>query len=146
MMLLFGSVAGFLLLIVGIFYLLKLFSVTLFHIPGFESFYRLIITVIPYVIFFAGYYYLQSKIGAAQKKGAQIAGKILLITGSLVCFASMIMAILELLKLNSPLLDLFNDNTHYSLIVQILFLFFAAAAIATGDAKEKNWIEKGKSS
>ena len=141
MMLLFGSVAGFLLLIIGIFYLLKLFSVTLFHIPGFESFYRLIITVIPYVIFFAGYYYLQSKIGAAQKKGAQIAGKILLITGSLVCFASMIMAVLD-----SPLLDLFNDNTHYSLIVQILFLFFAAAAIATGDAKEKNWIEKGKSS
>ena len=37
MALLFGAVAGFVLLVVGLFYLLKLFSVTLFYIPGFEN-------------------------------------------------------------------------------------------------------------
>ena len=142
MALLFGAVTGFLLLVVIIFYILKLFSITLFYIPGFENVFQFIIVIIPYMIFFCGYYYMHTKIGSAKTKTAQLSGRILMILGSLVCFASMIMAILVFLKVKNEWVATFNSNSHYSFIAQILFLFATAAMIATGDAKEKNWLER----
>lgn len=142
MALLFGAVAGFVLLVVILFYVLKLFSVTLFYIPGFENVFRFIIVIIPYVIFFCGYYYMHTKIGSTKTKTAQLSGRILMVMGSLVCFASMIMAILVLVKVKSDWVSTFNSNSHYAFIAQILFLFATAAMIATGDPKEKNWMER----
>ena len=142
MALLFGSVTGFILLVVLIFYVLKLCSITLFYIPGFENVFQFIIVIIPYVIFFCGYYYMHTKIGSAKTTTARLSGKILMVLGSLVCFASMIMAILVFLKVRNELVATFNSNSHYSFIAQILFLFATAAMIATGDPKEKNWLER----
>ena len=142
MALIFGAVAGFLLLVVIIFYALKLCSITLFNIPGFEYIFQFIIVIIPYVIFFFGYYYMHTKIGVTKSKSAQIAGRVLMVFGSLLCFASMVMAILILFKVHKEWLIIFNDNSHYAFIAQILLLFATAATIATGDAKEKNWMEK----
>jgi len=142
MALLFGAVAGFVLLVVGLFYLLKLFSVTLFYIPGFENVFQFIIVIIPYVVFFSGYYYMHTKIAAAKTKTAQLTGRILMIFGSLVCMASMIMAILVLIKVKNQWVATFNSNSHYAFIAQIVLLFATAAMIATGDPKEKNWMER----
>ena len=142
MALLFGAVAGFVLLVVIIFYILKLCSITLFHIPGFENVFQFIIITIPYVIFFCGYYYMHTKIGSAKTKTAQMTGRILMIFGSLVCFASMIMAILVFLKVKNEWVATFNIYSHYAFIAQILLLFATAAMIATGDAKEKNWMQR----
>ena len=138
MALLFGAVTGFILLVALIFYILKLCSITLFYIPGFENVFQFIIIIIPYVIFFCGYYYMHKKIGNAKTKTAQVAGRILMVFGSLVCFASMIMAILVFVKVKNDWVASFNSNSHYSFIAQILFLFATAAMIATGDAKEKH--------
>jgi hypothetical protein len=145
MALLFGAVTGFILLVVIIFYILKLCSITLFYIPGFENVFKFIIVIIPYVIFFCGYYYMHTKIGSAKTKTAQMSGRILMVFGSLVCFASMIMAILVFLKVKSEWVSSFNTNSHYAFIAQILLLFATAAMIATGDAKEKNWMERDSS-
>lgn len=145
MALLFGAVAGFVLLAVILFYLLKLFSITLFYIPGFENVFQFIIVIIPYVIFFCGYYYMHTKIGAAKTTTARVTGRILMIFGSLVCFASMIMAILVFIKVKSDWVGVFNSNSHYAFIAQILLLFATAAMIATGDPKEKNWMERDSS-
>ena len=142
MALLFGAVAGFVLLVVGLFYLLKLFSVTLFYIPGFENVFQFIIVIIPYVVFFSGYYYMHTKIAASKTKTAQLTGRILMIFGSLVCMASMIMAILVLIKVKNQWAATFNSNSHYAFIAQIVLLFATAAMIATGDPKEKNWMER----
>jgi glucan phosphoethanolaminetransferase (alkaline phosphatase superfamily) len=142
MALLFGAVTGFILLVVIIFYILKLCSITLFYIPGFENVFQFIIIIIPYVIFFCGYYYMHTKISNAKTTTAQLSGRVLMVFGSLVCFASMIMAILVFLKVKSEWVATFNTNSHYAFIAQILFLFATAAMIATGDAKEKNWMER----
>jgi hypothetical protein len=143
MALLFGAVAGFVLLVVVLFYILKLFSVTLFYIPGFENVFQFIIVIIPYVIFFCGYYYMHTKIASAKTTTAQVTGRILMVFGSLVCFASMLMAIAVFMKVKNEWVATFNVNSHYSFIAQILLLFATAAMIATGDAKEKNWMERG---
>ena len=143
MALLFGAVTGFILLVVIIFYVLKLCSVTLFYIPGFENVFQFIVVIIPYVIFFCGYYYMHTKIAVAKTKSARISGRILMVLGSFVCLASMVMAILVLIKVKSDWVSTFNSNSHYAFIAQILFLFATAAMIATGDPKEKNWLERG---
>jgi len=142
MALLFGAVAGFVLLVVILFYILKLCSITLFNIPGFEYIFQFIIVIIPYVIFFFGYHYMHTKIGGAKSKPAQVAGRILMIFGSLLCFFSMLMALLVLFKVHNEWLVIFNDNSHYAFIAQILLLFATAAMIATGDTKEKNWMDR----
>jgi hypothetical protein len=142
MALLFGAFAGFVLLVVGLFYLLKLFSITLFYIPGFQNVFQFLIVIIPYVVFFSGYYYMHTKIAGAKTKTARLTGRILMIFGSLVCMASMVMAILVLINIKNQWVALFNTNSHYAFIAQIVLLFATAAMIATGDAKEKNWMER----
>lgn len=140
--LLFGALASFILLVVIIFYALKLFSITLFNIPGADNAFQFFVTIIPYLVFFAGYYYLFKKVKGDKSKAAKISGKILMMIGSFLCFVSMLMAILFLFKIKSDWLQIFNDNTHYSLMVQIVMLFLCAMVIASGDPKEKNWMDK----
>lgn len=144
--LLFATLAGFILLVVIIFYTLKLFSITLFNIPGSDTAFQFLVTIVPYAVFFAGYNYLFKKVkGKDKSKASKISGKILLVIGSLLCLASMLMAVLFLFKIKSDWLQIFDDNTHYSLMIQIVMLFLCAIVIASGDPKEKNWMEKTRS-
>ena len=142
MTLLIGGFIGFILLVVTIFYILKLFSVTLFNIPGFESFFSFVILIIPYTVFFAGYYYLHKKIPLSTSKFSRILARLLLITGSLICFISIFLLSLKFFGLRKIWLNNFDENSHFVLVSQILFLFITAAVIASGDAKEKNWMDK----
>lgn len=141
--LLFATLAGFILLVVILFYALKLFSITLFHIPGSDIAFQFLVTIVPYAVFFAGYNYLFKKVNGKDKsKASKISGKVLLVIGSLLCLASMIMAVLFLFNIKSEWLQLFNDNTHYAFMIQIVMLFLCAITIASGDPKEKNWMER----
>lgn len=140
--LLFGGLIGFIGLIVIIFYLLKLCSITLFNIPGFDSFFQFIIIVIPYIIFFCGYYYLHKKLPFSKSKNAAIIGKMFLIAGSLLCLATLILSTLKLLGIQKTFVLLYQDNSQYGWIAQIVILFFSALIIASGDAKEKDWMDK----
>ena len=140
MALLFGGLVGFLLLLVVIFYLLKLCSITLFYIPGFDSFFTFIIIVIPYLIFFSGYYYLHKKIPLSKSKTAAAIARIFLVTGSLLCVCTMILSSLKLFGVQKSFLLTYEDNSQYTWIVQIVILFFTALILATGDAKEKDWM------
>ena len=140
--LLFAGLIGFLGFIVVLFYLLKLCSVTLFYIPGFDNFFQLIIIIIPYIIFFLGYYYLHNKIPLSKSKVAAVTGRIFLITGSLLCTATLILSTLKLFGLHKGFLLTFDQYSQYAWIGQIVILFFTALIIASGDAKEKDWMEK----
>ncbi len=142
MALLFGGFIGFLGLIVVIFYILKLFSVTLFYIPGFDHFFNFIIIIIPYIIFFLGYYYLHKKIPLSKSKMAIVLARAFLIIGSLLCAATLILSTLKLFGVQKSFLLTFDENSQYGWIAQIVILFFTALIIATGDAKEKDWIHK----
>lgn len=142
MALLLGGFIGFIGLIVVIFYILKLFSITLFYIPGFDKFFQFIIIIIPYIIFFCGYYYLHKKIPLSKSKIAIVLARTFLIIGSLLCAATLVLTTLKLFGVQKSFLLTFDDNSQYGWIAQIVILFFTALIIATGDAKEKDWIHK----
>ena len=140
--LLFTGLLGFVLLIVGIFYLLKLCSITLFYIPGFDGFFQFIVTIIPYIIFFSGYYYLHKKIPLSKSKVAAVIARIFLIAGSLLCVCTLVLSAITLFGVQKSLLLLYQDNSQYAWILQIIMLFFTALIIASGDSKEKDWMHK----
>jgi ABC-type multidrug transport system permease subunit len=142
MALLFGGFIGFIGLIIGIFYLLKLFSVTLFYIPGFDHFYSFIMIIIPYVIFFCGYYYLHKKIPLSKSKTAAVAARVLMILGSLLCGVTMILSTLKLFGIHKTFLLTFDEKSQYGWMIQIVILFFTALIVASGDEKEKDWMHK----
>ena len=140
--LLIGGLVGFLLLVVIIFYTLKLFAITLFNIPGFNSFFGIVVTIIPYAIFFAGYRYMQKKIKESKGKISKTIAIILLIIGSLLCLISLVLVSLNFFGVQKEWLILFADKSYWAIIAQILFLFFTAMATAAGDPKEKDWMER----
>jgi hypothetical protein len=142
MALIFGGLIGFLVFIFILFYLLKLCSITLFYIPGFDNFFQLIIIVIPYIIFFLGYYYLHSKIPLSRSKTAAVTGRIFLIAGSLLCAITLILSTLKIFGVQKSFLLTFDQYSQYAWIAQIVILFFTALIIASGDAKEKDWMQK----
>jgi len=145
MALLFGGFIGFIGMIIVLFYLLKLCSITLFNIPGFDSFFNFIIIVIPYIVFFCGYYYLHKKIPLSRSKTAAVIARIFLITGSLLCICTCIISTLKLFGVQKTFLLTFDENSQYAWITQIVILFFTALIIATGDAKEKDWMHRHSS-
>lgn len=142
MALLLGGFIGFLGLIIVIFYMLKLFSVTLFYIPGFDNFFQLIIIIIPYIIFFLGYYYLHNKIPLSKSKSAAVIARIFLVTGSLLCTATLILSTLKLFGVHKGFLLTFDQYSQYAWITQVVILFFTALIIASGDVKEKDWMDR----
>jgi len=142
LLLLLGGFISFILSIVIIFYVLKLCSVTLFYLPGFDHLYQFVVTVTPYVIFFMGYYYLHKKIPLSKNKGAAIAARILFVIGSLLCLCTMILSTLTMFGVQKRFLLTYQDNSQYGWIIQVVILFFTALITATGDAKEKDWMDK----
>ncbi len=142
MLLLFGVFIGFIAFLVLIFYLLKLCSITLFHLPGFQHFFHFVVIVIPYLIFFSGYYYLHKQIPLSKSKIGALIARILLIIGSLLCAATMVIATLTLFGVQKIFLLTYQDNSQYGWILQVVILFFTALIIASGDAKEKDWMQK----
>ena len=142
MTLLIGGLTGFLLLVVIIFYLLKLFAITLFNIPGFHGFFGIVVTIVPYAVFFAGYRYMYKKIGESKGKTSKAIAKVLLVVGSLLCLISLIMLSLHFLGMRNEWLNLLNEKSYWAIITQIILLFFTAMATASGDEKEKDWMER----
>jgi hypothetical protein len=137
-----GGFLGFVLLAVALFFILKLFSVTLFYIPGTDKVYHFLIVVIPYTIFFFGYHYMHKKIPLSTKRYSKFFGRVLLLTGSFICFITLILAVLDYLSVKNEWVHWYKNNSQYGLIVQIVLLFLTALVIATGDAKEKDWMER----
>lgn len=142
MALLLGGFVSIILIIILLFYFLKLISVTLFNIPGSNNIFQVIILLVPYIVYYASYYYLQKKIAKVTTKTAKAIGWFFLISGMLICTFTLVLAIMAFLKLNYPVLRIFDANSHYAFIAQIIFLFATSMVIASGDAKEKDWMER----
>ena len=142
MLLIAGGFVAFILFIALVFFLLRLFSITMIHIPGFDRFFQLTIVLIPYIIFFTAYYYLFKKIRRSENIVSRMTGRVLLIVGALLCTAALILSLLAFFKANIEWLRTYEENVHYAWIIQLIILLAAAGAIAGGDAKEKDWMER----
>ena len=137
-----GSFLGIIAVLIGIFYALKFSSIALLHTPGFDAIFKFIVTIIPYLMFFWGYRYMHHKILLTPSKAASLTAKILSVIGSLFCAAAMVLSSLRLFGVQKSFLLTFEDNSQYAWILQILILFVIAMTLASGDAKEKDWMER----
>jgi len=133
---------GFLLLVALLIFILRLFSITLFHIPGFDLFFQYVIIIIPYLIFFAAYYYLFQKIKGSKSRFSRISARVLIASGCLICLFTLSIATTVFLKVKHDWLRAFDNNSHYALIIQLVILFLTAGILASGDAREKDWMER----
>ncbi len=137
-----GAFLGFVLLQVVLFYFLKLFSVVVFNIPGFNGIFHYFITAFPYLIFFAAHYYLFTKVGQSQNRFTKFIAQILLLLGVISCTVFLIVATFNFWKVKTALLTSLGENSQYILFVQLVIVFLGAAILASGDPKEKDWMEK----
>ncbi len=142
MLLIAGGFLGFILFVALLVFILRLFSITLFYIPGFDLFFELIIVMIPYLVFFAAYYYLFKKINHSSIKATRIIARILVFAGIVFCTLTLILSIMLYKKINNDWLKIFEQNSHYGLIFQLILLLLTAGIIAGGDTKEKDWMER----
>lgn len=142
MALLMGGFLSIILFLVLFFYLLKLLSLTFFNIPGTENVFHVVIILVPYIVYYASYYYLQKKIAKATTTTSKSLSWFFLIAGIIVCTITLTMAFMVFFKINYPWLRVFDANSHYAFIAQIIFLFATSMFIASGDKKEKDWMER----
>ncbi len=142
MLLIAGSFFGFIIFIALLIFIFRLFSITMFHIPGFDLFFQYVIIIIPYALFFAAYFYLHKKINLSKSKTSRIIARLLVVAGCMICLFTLTISTTIFLKVKNDWLRLFEDNAHYALIIQLIILFLAAAVLAGGDAKEKDWMER----
>ena len=142
MLLIAGGFVAFILFIALVFFLLRLFSITMVHIPGFNRFFEFAIVLIPYIIFFTAYYYLSKKIRSSKNFVSRMAGRILLIVGALLCVTELVLSLMVFFEATVYWLRNYEDNVQFGWIIQLIILMTAAAAIAGGDAKEKDWMER----
>ncbi len=68
-------------------------------------------------------------------------GAVFLVAGSLICFVTLVLSLLVFFKIKSGWLRVYDDQSHYSFIIQIVLLFATALIIASGDAREKDWMQ-----
>ena len=105
-----GSFIGLILFFVLIFFFLKLLSVTVLALPGFNWLFKYIITIIPYLIFFGGYYFLFTQISKTGNSFLQMISKTLMVTGVLSCFITMIVLSIFFLDLKFIRFGLFQKT------------------------------------
>jgi hypothetical protein len=69
-------------------------------------------------------------------------GRVFLVIGSLLCTVTLLLSTLKLFGMHKGFLLTFDQYSQYAWIAQIVILFFTALIIASGDAKEKDWMQK----
>ena len=140
-----GGFLSILLFLVLFFYVMKLFSIAFFSIPGSANMFEIVIILVPYILYYAAYYYLSKKIALAKTSIAKVMGSVFLILGTTIATFTLVLAFMVFFKMNYPWVKIMESNSHYAFIVQIIIIFFTAGAIASGGVTEEDWMERKNS-
>lgn len=140
-----GGFIAFILFIALFVFVMRLFSIALFHTPGFDFLFRLTILMVPYLIFLAAYYYLVGKIRLSGNRASRVFAIFLLVPGAIIYLFTLTLSVMTFLNMDNAWLKIFDRNTHYTFIVQLIILLIAAGVIAGGDVEEKDWMERESS-
>ena len=136
------SAFGILAIIAILFFVLKLFSVALFNIPGSAYVFELCITVIPFFILFAAYYLVHKKISSGKTNASAVAARIILTVGSLICVMQLVFALMLFFKVKANWLMIYTEYDRGGFALHVILILIAAGILATGDAKQKSWLER----
>lgn len=142
MALLMGSAVAVVGIIVLLFYVLKLFAITLFNIPGSSYLFELFIVMVPYLILFAAYYLVHTQISAARRSVVAGVARVLLTTGSLICVTGLVLSLVIFFKVKAQWLTIYNEYSNHSFALHLILILVSAGILATGDPKEKSWLER----
>jgi hypothetical protein len=142
LLLIMGSVIGFFLSIAVIILVLRLLSIALFTNRISEHIYHYFVVIVPYLIFFGAFYYLSKKVKQSKNKISKIIASLFLVIGCLICIVSFVCITAISFGIENNWLSLFDDNSGYSLVSQLLLVFLTAISLAAGDPKEKDWMDK----
>ena len=142
MLLFAGTFIAFILGLAIIIFILRLFSSTLLHVPGFDKFFEYMILAIPYLIFYAAYYCLYKNIPSSNSRPSKTVTSILLILGLLICSAGLVLSTIFYAGVRSHWLNVYNENSGYGLTLQLALALITAGVIAAGGTKEKDWRER----
>ncbi len=140
--LLMASVFGFAAIVAILFFVLKLFSVAMFNIPGSAYVYEFFITIIPYFILFAAYYFMHTKIAAAKTSASSVGARVILTVGSLLCVGGLACSLMLFFKMQNDFLVEYQQYSSLSFAIHLIIILIAAGVLATGTPKEKNWLER----
>ena len=136
------SVIGFAAVLLGIFYLLKLFSATMNAIPGADWVFKLFIVTVPYLILLAAYYLVHTRIRSAKSHGATIAARIILGMGSLFCVAGLAIVVLDFFAVNTILIKWYQPLSKYDFAGHLLIMLLSSGVLASGEPTEKSWLDR----
>ncbi len=140
--LLMASVFGFAALIAIIFFVLKLFAVSVSFIPGSGYVFEFFMASIPYFVLFAAYYLVHKTISASKTNASSIIARVILTIGSLICVAQLIIAVMWFFNVRHNWMIEYNSYNKAGFALHLILVLIAAGILATGDAKEKNWLER----
>lgn len=140
--LLMGSFLAFLLALIGIFYAMKLLSFTIINIPGFDVLFRYVVTIIPYIIFFGGYYFLFHQTRKTALNTIKKISFAIMAIGLFICFTTIVFESIRFMGSRAIVVQQFLSNKGVILFIQLFVLFFCSAVIAMGEPKEADWMEK----
>lgn len=140
--LLMASVFGFAALIAIIFFVLKLFAVSVSFIPGSGYVFEFFMASIPYFVLFAAYYLVHKTISASKTNASSIIARVILTIGSLICVAQLIIAVMWFFNVRHNWMIEYNSCNKAGFALHLILVLIAAGILATGDAKEKSWLER----
>jgi hypothetical protein len=140
--LLMGSVVAIIGIIALVFFILKLFAVSMFNIPGSNYIFSLFIVMIPYLILFAGYYFVHKQISLAKNSFSAVAARVILIIGSLVCIAGLVFSLMIFFHVRAQWLRIYDEYASHTFAIHVILILITAGVLATGDPKEESWLER----
>lgn len=126
-----ASLLAVLLAIFVLVYLLRLFAGVIAVVPGSDSAYRLIVTLVPYAIYAVVYYFLfrHNQKNAGGHWGKPVA-RILMFSGVGICLFTAVLALMVLFGSKHPWAVFFDNHSYLALTAQILILFFTTMFMA----------------
>lgn len=134
-LMLFLLIAGGLLMVVlavvVLVFLLKLFAGVVAAVPGSDAAYRLIVTLVPYLIYGLAYFLLfrySHKINT--RHWGRPAARMLIVLGTGVCLFTGVLALMVLSGSRHPWAVFFDGHSYLALTAQIILLFFTTMFMA----------------
>ena len=133
---------GFITLLVTLFFILKWTAAAIFRIPGADSFFSVLIEVIPYALFLTAFTLLWKIKHRTISNTARAIGVVFILLGVLTALVGVVLDLCVFLKIDEAWLRAYKPFVSYPLGIMLLLAFLGGLALASGTAPEKDWRER----